>query len=72
MATYDTLRNVVAGPSTTNRFFSAFTGLASTYAVWNDARVTRKALSKLSNHELDDLGLSRGDIANMSGRLKRY
>jgi uncharacterized protein YjiS (DUF1127 family) len=31
-------------------------------AAWNDARVTRKALSKLSDRELDDLGLCRGDI----------
>ena len=29
---------------------------------WNDARVTCKALSKLSNRELDDIGLCRGDI----------
>ncbi|WP_406676174.1 DUF1127 domain-containing protein [Roseicyclus sediminis] len=31
-------------------------------AAWNDARVTRKALSQLSDRELDDLGLVRGDI----------
>jgi uncharacterized protein YjiS (DUF1127 family) len=31
-------------------------------AAWNDARVTRKALSQLSDRELDDLGLNRGDI----------
>lgn len=30
---------------------------------WNDARITRKALGKLSDHELDDIGLCRGDIA---------
>jgi uncharacterized protein YjiS (DUF1127 family) len=29
---------------------------------WNDARVTRKALSSLSDRELDDIGLCRGDI----------
>jgi uncharacterized protein YjiS (DUF1127 family) len=29
---------------------------------WNDARVTRKALSTLSDRELDDIGLCRGDI----------
>ena len=31
-------------------------------AAWNDARVTRKALEALSDRELDDLGLTRGDI----------
>jgi uncharacterized protein YjiS (DUF1127 family) len=29
---------------------------------WNDARVTRNALAKLSDRELDDIGLCRGDI----------
>jgi uncharacterized protein YjiS (DUF1127 family) len=35
-------------------------------ASWNDARVTRKALSKLSDRELDDLGLNRGDIDDIA------
>jgi uncharacterized protein YjiS (DUF1127 family) len=30
---------------------------------WSDARVTRNALSSLSDRELEDIGLSRGDIA---------
>lgn len=29
---------------------------------WNDARLTRKSLDALSDRELDDIGLSRGDI----------
>ena len=29
---------------------------------WNDARKTRKALSALSDRELEDIGLIRGDI----------
>ena len=33
---------------------------------WNDARVTRKSLSTLSDHELDDLGLVRGDIEDIA------
>ena len=71
MATYNTMRTVVDGQSITNRFFSAFTGMSGNFSAWNDSRVTRNALSKLSDHELDDLGLTRGDIANMSGRLDR-
>src|SRR6056297_4346765 len=31
-------------------------------AAWNDARVTRAALAQLSDRELEDIGLSRGDI----------
>jgi uncharacterized protein YjiS (DUF1127 family) len=35
-------------------------------AAWNDARVTRKALAALSDRELDDLGLVRGDIEDIA------
>ncbi|QDC10983.1 DUF1127 domain-containing protein [Oceanicola sp. D3] len=38
---------------------------AGVIADWNDRRITRKALSKLSNRELDDIGLSRADIADI-------
>nr|WP_253799108.1 DUF1127 domain-containing protein [Rhodovulum sp. P5] len=31
-------------------------------AAWNDARITRNALSKLTDRELYDIGLCRGDI----------
>ncbi len=37
-------------------------GLVGRIAAWNDARVTRASLSRLSDRELDDLGLVRGDI----------
>ncbi|WP_336619158.1 DUF1127 domain-containing protein [Defluviimonas aestuarii] len=40
----------------------------SAFAGWNDARVTRAALSKLSDRELDDIGLSRGDIDMIASR----
>ncbi|MCB5200208.1 Uncharacterized conserved protein YjiS, DUF1127 family [Loktanella sp. DSM 29012] len=36
--------------------------LFSAIVAWNDARVTRKALSGLTARELDDLGLTRADI----------
>ena len=35
-------------------------------AAWNDARITRNALSKLSNRELEDIGLVRGDIDHVA------
>ena len=54
---------------TTNRV--ANTGLLSVVstvmamlAAWNDARMTRKALSKLSDRELVDIDLCLGDIAD--------
>lgn len=40
----------------------AFSAVIGRLVTWNDARVTRKALSKLSDRELDDIGLSRADL----------
>lgn len=53
-----TNRTVDAGISVAS-ILSVFVGRI---AAWNDARVTRKALEALSDRELDDLGLNRGDI----------
>ena len=33
---------------------------------WNNARLTRNALTLLSNRELEDIGLSRGDIETVA------
>jgi uncharacterized protein YjiS (DUF1127 family) len=40
--------------------------LVGKIAAWNDARVTRKNLRALSDRELDDLGLVRGDIEDIA------
>ena len=40
-------------------------------ADWNDARITRSMLSRLSAHELDDIGLCRGDIEAIALRARR-
>jgi len=45
-----------------------FGRIAAAFHAWNDARVTRKALSALSDRELDDIGLCRGDIERISLR----
>ncbi|MCC5975591.1 MAG: DUF1127 domain-containing protein [Rubellimicrobium sp.] len=37
-------------------------GFAHSVQDWNDARITRNMLSRLSARELDDIGLCRGDI----------
>lgn len=39
-----------------------------TVQAWNDARVTRKALSRLSTHELNDIGLTPNDVVTWTGR----
>ena len=35
---------------------------------WNDARVTRNSLHRLTDRELDDIGLCRGDIEAVARR----
>ena len=60
MAAFDTSRPTYAA---NHKGFGAFaTSLISAFAAWNDARVTRNALKRLSDHELDDIGLTRSDI----------
>ena len=57
MAVTETTRSASAGS-----VFAGFTKLFGVVAAWNDARVTRKALSQLSDRQLEDIGLVRGDI----------
>jgi len=35
---------------------------------WSEARATRKMLSSLSDRELEDIGLARGDIEAITAR----
>jgi uncharacterized protein YjiS (DUF1127 family) len=62
MAATVTSRAAPFGAITTFRFFQFFSGAYIALSNWNDARVTRNALGKLSDRELDDIGLCRGDI----------
>ncbi len=60
------------GHGLVGRIGSVFASVVGSVAAWNDARKTRKALSALTDRELDDIGLSRGDIdAIATGRLTR-
>lgn len=38
----------------------------SMLSAWNDARVTRRELNSLSDRELSDIGLARGDIERIA------
>lgn len=58
MASLDQVRAVAAGGALGARVSAVLGRIVA----WNDARITRKALSGLSDHELDDIGLSRGEI----------
>ncbi|MDF3412944.1 DUF1127 domain-containing protein [Sulfitobacter sp. M57] len=59
MATLDTTRTAFGSTSAVSSFI---TRSFATLAAWNDARITRSALSSLSDRELEDIGLVRGDI----------
>ncbi len=68
MAAFDTSRT--AGLSM-GRISTIFINMFSAVAAWNDARITRKSLSKLTARELEDIGLSYGDIENIATRSVR-
>ena len=61
MTFVDTSRHL-AGAVFIGRIVRAGYTALDALVAWNDARVTRKALSKLTAHELDDIGLCRADI----------
>ena len=67
MAAYETTRPAPFGAISIFRFVQFVSDIYLAVSNWNDARVTRTALGKLSDRELDDIGLCRGDI-EMIGR----
>jgi uncharacterized protein YjiS (DUF1127 family) len=67
MAAYETTRTAPFGAISIFRAVQFVSDTQIAFANWNDARVTRNALGKLSDRELDDIGLCRGDI-EMIGR----
>ena len=46
--------------------FHLATKMISAIITWNRVRETRAMLSKLSDRELEDIGLSRGDISRIN------
>ena len=63
MAVIDTPR--FASASFGGKSQSYVASLFSAVLAWNEARLTRNALAKLSNRELEDIGIVRGDIDKM-------
>jgi len=63
MAAFDTTRPVTT--LSAGRFLRKAQDMMGVFATWNDTRLTRKALSKLTARELEDIGLTRADIANL-------
>ena len=68
MAAIDTTRTAYGSASVANRFGSLITALIGKVIAWNDARVTRKTLGGLTDRELEDIGLVRGDSDAIADR----
>lgn len=68
MAAYETTRPAPFGAISTFRVVQFFSNFAAGVAEWNDTRMTRKSLSALSDRELSDIGLCRGDIEMVARR----
>lgn len=62
MAAFDTSRTSYGSQSFTGRINAFIANVIASVVAWNDARVTRNALASLSDRELEDIGLVRGDI----------
>ncbi|MGC1496798.1 MAG: DUF1127 domain-containing protein [Sulfitobacter sp.] len=62
MAAFDTTRPAYGSVLAVSRISSFFANTIANVVAWNDARVTRNALATLTDRELDDIGLIRGDI----------
>ena len=68
MAAFDTTRPAYNAAPVAGKVKGFVSNLVSAIMDWNDARTTRKALSILTDRELDDIGLVRGDIDAVSTR----
>lgn len=71
MAAFDIYR---ANNLTAAKSGLSLTWVSSTIAsiiVWNDQRVTRNSLSNLSDRQLEDIGLNRGDIDDIADSVAR-
>lgn len=65
MAVFSTTPAQPATAGITGHIGHTFTALTQAAIAWNSARVTRKQLSSLTDRELDDIGLCRGDIGGI-------
>ena len=66
MTTFSTNSNTFGTTSVAARISGAVHLAIDAALFWNDARLTRNALESLSNRELEDIGLSRGDIQTVA------
>jgi uncharacterized protein YjiS (DUF1127 family) len=67
MALFDTARPAgLVGNA--QRIGGMFVSAFGAVSAWNDVRVTRNTLETLTNRQLEDIGLTRGDIDRVAKR----
>jgi uncharacterized protein YjiS (DUF1127 family) len=66
MAAFDTTRSTYGAAPVAGQITRVFSTLIGSIVSWNDARMTRNTLSTLTDRELDDIGLVRGDIDDVA------
>ncbi|MFS4582273.1 DUF1127 domain-containing protein [Phaeobacter sp. C3_T13_0] len=62
MAAFDTTRTTYGTSSLFGRLTTMIANQLAAIVDWNDARSTRETLGQLSDRELADIGLCRGNI----------
>ncbi|MDG1738049.1 MAG: DUF1127 domain-containing protein [Paracoccaceae bacterium] len=62
MAAFDIYRANTLTAAKSGLSFNVLSMAIASFVAWNDERVTRKTLNSLTNRELEDIGLVRGDI----------
>ncbi|MCF6429570.1 MULTISPECIES: DUF1127 domain-containing protein [unclassified Leisingera] len=62
-----TTANIYAplGAVTVLRVVDTLINVKTALVEWNESRETRKALARLSDAQLEDIGMNRADIANI-------
>ncbi len=66
MATFYTTRTTHDIASVTNRAIAFVADAKLAFSAWNDARITNNTLSNLTDRELSDIGLTRGEIQSVA------
>lgn len=65
MAAIETSRPAFGATGLTGRIGALLAQAEAALSAWSDTRATRKALSGLTDRELNDIGLSRDDLQAM-------
>jgi uncharacterized protein YjiS (DUF1127 family) len=71
MYAYETRGSVPFGAVTIHHAISAVERVLVRLLAWRNARATEAELRKLSDQQLADVGLLRGEIAGVAARLAR-